>query len=51
MGSYSIVYNKYEYEFLANELYLSQLSLEEITGEFTTNDLLGKIFNEFCIGK
>ena len=28
-----------------------KLSLEEITGKFTSDDLLGKIFNEFCIGK
>ena len=38
-------------ELLAEELRLAQHSLGEITGEFTTDDLLGKIFNEFCIGK
>ena len=38
-------------ELLAEELRLAQLSLAEITGEFTSDDLLGKIFSEFCIGK
>ena len=38
-------------ELLAEELRLAQQSLAEITGEFTSDDLLGKIFTEFCIGK
>ena len=38
-------------ELLAEELRLAQQSLGEITGEFTSDDLLGKIFSEFCIGK
>jgi tRNA modification GTPase len=38
-------------ELLAEELRLAQHALGEITGEFTSDDLLGKIFNEFCIGK
>ncbi len=38
-------------ELLAEELRLAQNTLNEITGEFTTDDLLGKIFAEFCIGK
>lgn len=38
-------------ELLAEELRLAQLSLEEITGRFSSDDLLGKIFSEFCIGK
>lgn len=38
-------------ELLAEELRLSQLSLDEMTGKFTSDDLLGKIFSEFCIGK
>lgn len=38
-------------ELLAEELRLAQNRLNEITGEFTTEDLLGKIFSEFCIGK
>lgn len=38
-------------EFLAEELRLAQLALSEITGEFTSDDLLGRIFSSFCIGK
>ncbi|NVJ60147.1 MAG: tRNA uridine-5-carboxymethylaminomethyl(34) synthesis GTPase MnmE [Gammaproteobacteria bacterium] len=38
-------------ELVAEELRLAQLSLSEITGEFTADDLLGKIFSSFCIGK
>ncbi len=38
-------------ELLAEELRLSQERLSEITGEFTPDDLLGRIFSEFCIGK
>lgn len=38
-------------ELLAEELRLAQLSLSEITGEFTSDDLLGHIFSSFCIGK
>jgi tRNA modification GTPase len=38
-------------ELLAEELRLSQLCLSEITGEFTSEDLLARIFSSFCIGK
>ncbi|MGL4858712.1 MAG: tRNA uridine-5-carboxymethylaminomethyl(34) synthesis GTPase MnmE [Enterobacteriaceae bacterium] len=38
-------------ELLAEELRLAQLHLSEITGEFTSDDLLGRIFSSFCIGK
>jgi tRNA modification GTPase len=38
-------------ELLAEELRLAQRYLCEITGEFTSDDLLGKIFASFCIGK
>lgn len=40
-----------EPELLAEELRLAQHSLGEITGEFTSDDLLGRIFSSFCIGK
>ncbi len=38
-------------ELLAEELRLAQAALGEITGEFTSDDLLGRIFADFCIGK
>ena len=38
-------------ELVAESLRQAQLSLNEITGEFTADDLLGKIFGSFCIGK
>lgn len=38
-------------ELLAEELRLGQESLNEITGEFTSDDLLGEVFGRFCIGK
>ncbi len=38
-------------ELLAEELRLCQQHLSEITGEFSSDDLLGKIFSSFCIGK
>jgi len=38
-------------ELLAEELRLAQRALGEITGEFSADDLLGRIFASFCIGK
>ena len=38
-------------ELLAEELRLVQANLSEITGQFTSDDLLGNIFSSFCIGK
>ena len=38
-------------ELFAEELRLSQECLGAITGEFSSDDLLGRIFSEFCIGK
>jgi tRNA modification GTPase len=38
-------------ELLAEDLRLSQLSLGEITGAVSSDELLGKIFSSFCIGK
>ena len=38
-------------ELLAEELRLAQQQLSEITGEFSSDDLLGRIFTSFCIGK
>jgi len=38
-------------ELMADELLQVQNALAEITGEFSSDDLLGKIFSSFCIGK
>jgi len=38
-------------DLLAEELRLAHRALGEITGQFSTEDLLGEIFSRFCIGK
>jgi len=38
-------------ELMAEELRLAQNELSQITGKFTSDDLLGEIFSSFCIGK
>ena len=38
-------------ELMAEDLRIAQRHLGEITGEFTSDDLLGHIFSRFCIGK
>ncbi|WP_207060730.1 tRNA uridine-5-carboxymethylaminomethyl(34) synthesis GTPase MnmE [Motiliproteus sp. SC1-56] len=38
-------------ELLAEDLRQAQNALNEITGEFSSDDLLGRIFSSFCIGK
>ncbi|MGP1947019.1 MAG: tRNA uridine-5-carboxymethylaminomethyl(34) synthesis GTPase MnmE [Arsenophonus sp. NC-PG7-MAG3] len=41
----------YSGELLAEELRLTQQALSEITGEFSSDNLLDHIFSSFCIGK
>ena len=43
--------NKESSELLAEELTQAQHELSTIIGDFTNDDLLGKIFSSFCIGK
>jgi tRNA modification GTPase len=38
-------------ELVAEELRLAQRQLDEIVGTFSSDDLLGRIFSQFCIGK
>ena len=38
-------------DLMAEDLRQAQLSLSDITGQFTPDDLLGEIFSKFCIGK
>ena len=38
-------------ELVAEDLRIAQQFLNEITGEFTPDNLLGRIFSNFCIGK
>jgi len=38
-------------ELIAEQLRISQQAIDEITGFFTTDDLLGSIFSHFCVGK
>lgn len=41
----------HHFELFAEETRLAQNALSTITGEFTSDDLLGEIFSRFCIGK
>jgi len=38
-------------ELAAEELRLARQALDEVTGRFDTEDLLGRVFGQFCIGK
>jgi tRNA modification GTPase len=39
------------HEMVLLDLYESLSALNELTGEITTEDILGRIFSSFCIGK
>ena len=41
----------HNFELLAEDLHQAQNALGEITGKFYPEDLLDRIFAEFCIGK
>jgi len=43
--------NNHAGELVAEDLRQAQNALSEITGQFTSDDLLGRIFSSFCIGK
>ncbi|AKC32293.1 tRNA modification GTPase TrmE [Candidatus Pantoea carbekii] len=45
------LFEGFSVELLAENLRSAQLSLNEITGKFTSNNLLKRIFSTFCIGK
>lgn len=47
----SLTINGFQLELIADELHTAQKNLSTITGEFTSDDLLGEIFSSFCIGK
>ena len=51
MADAHLARNAQSLDLLAEELRLGQNALSEITGEFTSDDLLGVIFSSFCIGK
>ena len=51
LSGHSVLERSRSGELLAEELRYCQQALNEITGEFTSDDLLGKIFSDFCIGK
>jgi len=40
-----------QWDLLAEELRMAQQELNRITGDFTSDDLLGEIFSNFCVGK
>ncbi len=48
---YSGIHQGITHDFLAQDIRHSLYALGEITGDITTDDLLGTIFSKFCIGK
>lgn len=47
----NIALNQESIELLAQDLQATQKQLGQITGQFSSDDLLGEIFSSFCIGK
>jgi tRNA modification GTPase len=50
LAEYNFI-NKQAGELVAEDLRQAQESLSQITGDFSSDDLLGEIFSSFCIGK
>jgi tRNA modification GTPase len=46
-----MAFSTFKLDLMAEDLRLAQNALNDITGEFTNDDLLGMIFSKFCIGK
>lgn len=51
METTTVQFHASSYELAAEELRRAQQALSRITGEFSADDLLGRIFSSFCIGK
>jgi tRNA modification GTPase len=50
-GAWQALRESQAFELFAEDLRLAQRALGEITGEVSSEDLLGEIFGSFCIGK
>jgi tRNA modification GTPase len=50
-AAYALLERHESSELIAEDLRQCQQALAEITGAFTSEDLLGRIFSSFCIGK
>jgi tRNA modification GTPase len=50
-GAWQALRDSQAFELFAEDLRLAQCALGEITGEVSSEDLLGQIFGSFCIGK
>jgi tRNA modification GTPase len=50
-GAWQALRDSQAFELFAEDLRLAQRALGEITGEVSSEDLLGEIFGSFCIGK
>lgn len=51
LGAVTTLRDTQAFELFAEDLRLAQLALSEVTGQMTSEDLLGEIFGSFCIGK